>query len=160
MYVCRPFMFAATLRATVVVLQFISDSSTQTLVLDIAITHLLMPSNVNSAERAPGQPTSADEKEKRDEYEVECRTRNYDFIPFAVDDFGHLGDSAQIFLEQLAARTAASRTGYFRDGSDEAERRAYWLRTWRARIAWAVHRGIELSLERRMQCSADASVGG
>ena len=79
-------MFAATLRATVVVLQFISDSSTQTLVLDIAITHLLMPSNVNSAERAPGQPTSADEKTKRDKYEAECRSRNYDFVPFAVDN--------------------------------------------------------------------------
>ena len=135
-------------------------TSTQTLVLDVTVTHLLVPSNVNSAERAPGQPTSADEKEKRDKYEVECRARNYDFIPFAVDDFGHLGDSAQNFLEQLAARTAASHTGDFREGADEAERRAYWLRTWRARIAWAVHRGIELSLERRMQCSADVSVGG
>ena len=92
-------------------------------------------------------------------YEVECRARNYDFIPFAVDDSGHLGDSAQNFLEQLAARTAASRTGDFREGADEAERRAYWLRTWRARIAWAVHRGIELSLERRMRCSAEVSVG-
>ena len=75
-------------------------------------------------------------------------------MPFAVDDFGHLGDSAQIFLEQLAART-----GDFRDGRDDADRRAYWLRTGRARIAWAVHRGIELSLERRMQLSASVAVG-
>ena len=86
--------------------------------------------------------------------------RNYNFIPFAVDDFGHLGDSAQNFLEQLAARTTASRTGDFREGADEAELGAYWLRTWHARIAWAVHRGIELSLERRMQCSTGVSVGG
>ena len=49
--------------------------------------------------------------------------------------------------------------GDFREGSDEAQRRAFWLRKWRARIAWAVHRGIELSLERRMQCSADLSIG-
>ena len=68
-------------------------------------------------------------------------------------------DSAQKILEQLAARTAVSHTADFCEGSDEAERRAHWLRLWRARIAWAVHRGIELSLERRMQCSADASVG-
>ena len=80
-------------------------------------------------------------------------------MPFAVDDFGHLGDSAQSFLEQLAARAAVSRTGDYREGSDEDARRAFWLRTWRARIAWAVHRGIELSLERRMRCSADVSVG-
>ena len=50
----------------------------------------------------------------------ECRQRNYDFIPFAVDEFGHMGDSAQTFLQQLAAQTAASRTDDFREGSDEA----------------------------------------
>ena len=126
---------------------------------EVTVTHLLTPSNVNDAARAPGLAISADEKIKRDKYEVECREKNYTFVPFAVDDFGHLGDSAQNFLEQLAARTAVSRTGDFREGSDDAGRRAFWLRTWRARIAWAVHRGIELSLERRMQCSADAAVG-
>ena len=135
-------------------------TSTQTLVLDVTVTHLLTPSNVNDGERAPGRAISADEKLKRDKYEAECRARVYDFVPFAVDDFGHLGDSAQSFLEQLAARAAVSRLGDFREGSDEAGRRAYWLRTWRARISWAVHRGIELSLERRMQCSADVAVGG
>ena len=101
----------------------------------------------------------ADEKEKRDKYEIECQSRNYDFVPFAIDEFGHMGDAAQRFLEQLAARAATSRTGDFREGSDEDARRTYWLRTWRARIAWAVHRGIELSLERRMQCSADVAAG-
>jgi hypothetical protein len=134
-------------------------TATQTLVLDVTVTHLLTPSNVNDGERAPGRSTSADEKHKRDKYEGECRARGYEFVPFAVDDFGHLGDSAQSFLEQLAARAAVSRTGDFREGSDEAARRAYWLRTWHARIAWAVHRGIELSLERRMQLSADVDIG-
>ena len=80
-------------------------------------------------------------------------------MPFAVDDFGHMGDSAQSFLEQLAARVATTHTGDFREGGDAAERRVYWLRIWRMRIAWAVHRGIELSIERRMQRSADESVG-
>ena len=37
--------------------------------------------------------------------------------------------------------------------------RVYWLRMWGARIVWAVHRGVELSLERRMQCSAEEAVG-
>ena len=134
-------------------------TSTQTLVLDVTVTHLLTPSNVNDAERAPGRATSADEKVKRDKYEIECRSRNYDFVPFAIDEFGHMGDAAQRFLEQLAARAAVSRTGDFREGSDEDARRTYWLRKWRTRIAWAVHRGIELSLERRMQCSADVAVG-
>ena len=109
--------------------------------------------------RRAGQATSADEKEKRDKYEVECRAKNYDFVPFAVDEFGKIADSGQHFLEQLAARTAATRTGDFREGTDEAQRRAHWLRIWRARIAWAVHRGIELSLERRMQRSGDVAVG-
>ena len=75
-------------------------TSTQTLVLDVTVTHLLTPSNVNDGERAPGRAISADEKLKRDKYEAECRARVYDFVPFAVDDFGHLGDSAQSFLEQ------------------------------------------------------------
>ena len=106
---------------------------------------------MNDAARAPGRATTADEKIKLAKYETECRARNYDFIPFAVDDFGKIGESGQRFLEQLAARAAATRTGDFREGSDEAERRAHWLRIWRERIAWAVHRGVELSLERRMQ---------
>ena len=80
-----------------------------------------------------------------------------DLIPFAVDEFGKIGDSGQCFLEQLAARTAASHTADFREGAGEQERRAFWLRTWRSRIAWAVHRGIDLSLERRTQHAADAS---
>ena len=114
---------------------------------------------MNDGARAPGRATSADETIKRDKDELECRARNYDFVPFAVEDWGHMRDSAQNFLEQLAARTAATRRAEFREGGDEAERRAYWLRTWRARIVWAVHRGIELSLERRMECSATASTG-
>ena len=68
-----------------------------------------------------------------------------------------MGDSAQSFLEQLAARAAVSHTDDFREGSDSAERRAFWLRKRRAQIAWAVHRGIELSLERRMQRSAEVA---
>ena len=88
---------------------------------------------------------------------------SYDFVPFAIDDV-NLGTWEirlyQRFLEQLAARAAVSRTGDFCEGSDEDARRAYWLRIWRTCIiAWAVHHGIELSLERRMQCSADVAIG-
>ena len=54
---------------------------------------------------------------------------------FAVDNFGHIGDSGQQFLEQLAACTATTHTGDFHEGRDEADRRAYWLRIWRSRIA-------------------------
>ena len=110
-------------------------TSTQTLVLDVTVTHLLTPSNVNGAARAPGGCESADEKIKRDKYELECIAKNYQFIPFAVNEFGNIGDSGQCFLEQLAARTATSHTCDFRQGSDVAERRAYWLRIWRAMIA-------------------------
>ena len=69
-------------------------TSMQTLMLDVTITQLLTPANVNDAARAPGRATSADEKIKRDKYEVECRARNNAFVPFAVDDCGHMGDSA------------------------------------------------------------------
>ena len=46
-------------------------------------THACLRVALASVLRAPGQPTSADEKRKRDKYEVECRGRNYDFVPFA-----------------------------------------------------------------------------
>ena len=54
-------------------------TATQTLVLDVTVTHLLTPSNVNDAARAPGLAISADEKIKRDKYEVECRAKNYKY---------------------------------------------------------------------------------
>ena len=71
-----------------------------------------------------------------------------------------LGDSAQNFWSSLrpeqqfytlriSAVAATTRIGALHR----------WLRTWRARIAWAVHCGIELSLERRMQLLANVGDG-
>jgi hypothetical protein len=88
-------------------------TSTQTLVIDVTVTHLLTPTNINDAERAPGCATAADEQRKLDKYAAECRAKNYDLVPFAVDDFGHIGDAGQKFLEQLASRTAISRGSDF-----------------------------------------------
>ena len=75
------------------------------------------------------------------------------FVPFATDDFGHIGDAGQALLEQLAERAVAGgRTDYV-DGRTAAQQRASLLQRWRASITWAVLRGVDLSLERRVQCA-------
>ena len=75
------------------------------------------------------------------------------FVPFAVDDFGHIGDAGMALLEQLAAHAAETRTADFTHGRSVADRRAFWLDRWQERIAWAVHAGIDRSLQRRLALS-------
>ena len=78
---------------------------------------------------------------------------DYRFVPFAVDDFGHIGDAGWTFLESLAAHAAETRTHDYRRGRRTADRRAHWLRIWQQRIAWAIHTGIDRSLQRRLALS-------
>ena len=48
------------------------------------------------------------EKEKRRKYaETQFRHSSTRFVPFAVDDFGHIGDAGWALLEQLATYGAA-----------------------------------------------------
>ena len=55
-----------------------------------------------------------EEKAKRRKYkDIEFKDASTLFVPFAVDDFGHIGDAGWAFLEQLTAHGAA-KTGQFR----------------------------------------------
>ena len=67
-----------------------------------------------------------------------------------MDDYGHMGDAAWTFLDQLAAHAAATHTEDYRHGRRVADRREYWLSRWHERIAWAVHTGVDRSLQRRL----------
>ena len=70
-----------------------------------------------------------------------------------MDEFGHIGDAGQALLQQLALRAAVRRSTDFTEGGSVPERVAYWLRAWRARIAWTVHEGMYHSISRRLAVS-------
>ena len=90
---------------------------------------------------------------KRNRYASRLGEENIRFVPFAVDDFGHLGDAAAAFLDQLASHAAAKHTSDYRHGKSFAERRGHWLAKWQEQVAWAVHTGIDDSLQRRLDLS-------
>ena len=100
---------------------------------------------------AGGYGTAAAEQRKRDQYGARCQAEGLQFVPFAVDEFGHIGDAGQALLQQLAAAKAASGRGDFREGRTVADRRACLLRAWRSRVAWAVHEGMHESMQRRLR---------
>ena len=76
------------------------------------------------------------------------------FMPFAVDDFGHIGDAGWALLDQLAAYGAAKNKGKdFTTGRTEQEVRSYYLCRWQQRIAHAVRSSIDRSMQRRLTIS-------
>ena len=125
---------------------------TQAVAVDVVITHLNTASSQTSAARHPGQPVEAAAGVKRTRY-ADRLVAGLSFVPFSVDDFGHLGDAAVAFLDQLAVHAAARRTEDYRQGRSVAARRTYWLARWQERLAWAVHAGIDDSLQRRLDHS-------
>ena len=132
---------------------------THAVAVDVVITHLLTATERTTAARHPGQPVLAAEGVKRTRYEGRL-TPGTRFVPFAMDDFGHLGDAAMAFLDQLAAHAAARRTSDFRHGKSFADRRAYWLARWQERLAWIVHLGIDQSMHRRLELSRNLARSG
>ncbi len=121
------------------------------LAVDVTVVHIQSPNYVRLASRAPGHGTAAAEQRKRDQCGARCQAEGLQFVPFAVDEFGHIGDAGQALLQQLAAAKAASGRGDFREGRTVADRRAYLLRAWRSRVAWAVHEGMHESMQRRLR---------
>ena len=117
--------------------------------VDVTVVHVLTATECARQARAPGKPVAAEEKHKRDNYDGRL-VRDYRFMPFAVDDFGHIGDAGWAVLEQLAAHAAENLSHDYRRGYDTAARRTHWLALWQRRIAWAVHAGIDRSLQRRL----------
>ena len=75
-------------------------------------------------------------------------------MPFAVDDFGHIGDAGWALLDQLAAYGAAKNKGKdFTTGRTEQEVRSYYLCRWQQRIAHAVRMSSDRSMQRRLTLS-------
>ena len=129
------------------------SDTTQTLAVDVTVLHIHASSYVRSASQHPGKDLAAQEGNKRALYADNCKAHGIQFAPFAVDEFGHIGDAGQALLQQLALRSAVRRSTDFTEGSSVPERVAYRLRAWRARIAWAVHEGMYHSVSSRLAVS-------
>ena len=96
-----------------------------------------------------------EEEAKRKKYAaIQFKDAGTRFMPFAVDDFGHIGDAGWALLEQLAAYGAAKNRGKdFTKGRTEQEVRSYYLATWQQRIAHAVRSSVDRSMQRRLTLS-------
>ena len=129
--------------------------STHTVAVDVTIVYMQTPSNCHTQAENPGTPVMREEAAKRRKYaEVEFTDACTKFVPFAVDDFGHIGDSGWALLEQLAAHGAAKTRGKdFTKGRTEAEIRSHYLTTWQQRIAHAVRSSVDRSMQRRLALS-------
>ena len=77
-------------------------------------------------------------------------------MPFAIDDFGHIGDAGWAVLGQLAAHAAANTAGGrsdFRLGMSETQVRDYYLSRWEQRISHAARAETDRSMQRRLALS-------
>jgi len=126
--------------------------STHIVAIDVTVVHLQTASSCSTAARYPGRPVETEELRKRTLYGDRMRA-GARLVPFAVDDYGHIGDAGLALLEQLAAHAAETRGSDFRHGRSVADRKGFWMARWQERIAWAVHAGIDRSLQRRLAIS-------
>ena len=93
------------------------------------------------------------EEAKRQRYTVRCRAEGITFIPFVLDEFGHLGDCATLLLDALADRYAERARGDYREGRDAGQRRAAFLMRWRTRITYAAHSAVIRCIQERARRS-------
>ena len=78
------------------------------------------------------------------------------FMPFAIDNFGHIGDVGWAVLGQLAAHATANTAGGRRDfrlGMTETQVRDYYLSRWEQRISHAARAATDRSMLRRLALS-------
>ena len=124
------------------------------LVLDTArliaidVRGVRLQTNTNQS-MPPGSAVAREEEDKRQLSEAACTAAGVRFVPFAFDEFGHLGDCGRALLRALAERYAERARGDFRQGRDFAHRRALFETRWCARISYAVHSTtVRLAAER------------
>ena len=128
---------------------------THKVAVDVTITYLQSHSSCDKQAKQPGRPVMDEEKAKRRKYkDIEFKDASTLFVPFAVDDFGHIGDAGWAFLEQLAAHGAAKNGGRnFTKGLTDAQVRDYYLTRWQQRIAHVVRASVDRSIQRRLALS-------
>ena len=118
--------------------------------IDVRVAHVQMHGTVDSP---PGIEIAKEEEAKRQRYTVRCRAEGITFIPFVLDEFGHLGDCATLLLDALADRYAERARGDYREGRDAGQRRAAFLMRWRTRITYAAHSAVIRCIQERARRS-------
>ena len=128
---------------------------THTVAIDTTIVYVQTPTNCAIQAARPGAPVMEAEKEKRRKYAgTQFKDKSTRFVPFAVDDFGHIGDAGWALLEQLATYGAArNRCKDFTKGRTESEMRSFYLASWQQRIAHVVRSSVDRSMQRRLALS-------
>jgi hypothetical protein len=127
--------------------------ATHIVAIDVTVAHVVTASYVYDEARQPGASLDAEEKDKTSNYGWRLRGQDTRFVPFAVDEFGHIGRAGWALLDQMAAHAAATRRHDYRSGRQPAQIRDSLLQTWQRRIALAVRTGIDRSAQRRLALS-------
>jgi hypothetical protein len=117
--------------------------------VDVTIPHIQTMSNMYIQANHPGKPVMDAERAKRNKYAGAQFRSTTRFVPFVVDEFGHIGDAGWALLDQLAAHKAAQGNGR----ESEAFIRATYLQKWQHRITQAIRASINRSVQKRLVAS-------
>ena len=113
--------------------------------VDVTIPRIQTASNYITQANNPGKPVMDAELDKRNKYAGANYRSTTRFVPFVVDEFGHIGDAGWALLDQLAAYKAAQRNGK----ESEAFIRTTFLQKWQHRITHAIRASIHESVQKR-----------
>ena len=77
------------------------------IIVDIVVTHPAAPTYARAAARTDGAAAERAANQKRAEFRSFADGAQYEFVPFAVESFGRLGQDAQRFINTLGDVAAA-----------------------------------------------------
>ena len=120
------------------------------LIIDVTVVRGLTATAMQRGSHQPGDLLARAEQGKRERYAALMDTLPGDrFVPFAVDDYGAVGDHAQMLLEELSYRAQARRAiDIGVHGRTCEARRVSQLTEWRALISSGISRvGASITMQ-------------
>ena len=120
------------------------------LLIDVTVVRGLTATALQRSSHQPGDLLARAEQGKRERYPALMDTLPGDrFVPFAVDDYGAVGDHAQMLLEELSYRAQARRAiDIGVHGRAREARRVSQLTAWRALISSEISRvGASITMQ-------------
>jgi len=92
-------------------------------IVDVVVTHPAAPSYYDAASQSNGSAAENAAKRKKREFQRFADGAQYDFVPFAVESFGRLGEDARRFLSDFgntaAQRGCVSKSGFIKTAHRE-----------------------------------------
>ena len=120
------------------------------LLIDVTVVRGLTATALQRSSHQPGDLLARAEQGKQEGYGALMDTLPGDrFVPFAVDDYGAVGDHAQMLLEELSYRAQARRAiDIGVHGRAREARRVSQLTAWRALISTEISRvGASITMQ-------------